>query len=92
MAKPMRVKISSIRSRTMVSGCRWPSRGRRPGSVTSTPPAGAVFCAASSYAFHRASMATLSALACWPISFFCSTGALPISCIQEATMLFLRPR
>ena len=44
--------------------------GRRPGSVTSTPPAGAVFRAASSYAVHRASMATLSALACWPISFF----------------------
>ena len=43
IAKPMRVKISSMRSRTMVSGWRWPSRGGRPGSVTSTPPAGAAF-------------------------------------------------
>ncbi len=40
MAKPMRVKIASIRSRTIVSGWRWPSAGARPGSVTSTAPAG----------------------------------------------------
>ena len=40
MAKPMRVKIASMRSRTMVSGWRWPSAGRRPGSVTSRASAG----------------------------------------------------
>ena len=32
--------------------------------------AGAAFCAASSYVFHRASMASFSALAYWPICFF----------------------
>ena len=40
-AKPMRVKMSSMLSRTIVSGCRWPSARPRPGSVTSTAPAGA---------------------------------------------------
>ena len=36
----MRLKIASMRSRRSVSGCRWPSAGTRPGSVTSTAPAG----------------------------------------------------
>ena len=39
--QPMRVKIASICSRTIVRGWRWPSGGVRPGSVTSTAPAGA---------------------------------------------------
>ena len=64
MAKPMRVKISSMRSRTTVSGWRWPRRGARPGSVTSTRAGGrARCCAASSYAVQRASIACFSALA-----------------------------
>ena len=37
---PSGVKIASIWSRTIVSGWRRPSAGRRPGSVTSTAPAG----------------------------------------------------
>ncbi len=70
VAKPMRVKISSSWSRTTVSGWRWPRRGIRPGSVTSTAPAGAAFCAASSYAVQRASTATFRAFAYWPMFFF----------------------
>ena len=61
----MRVKIASMRSRTSVSGWRWPSARPAAGQrdVDARRPAGAVARPPSSRAVERVSMCCLSSLA-----------------------------
>ena len=76
--KPRRVKIASMRSRSRLSGWRWPIAGVRPGSVTSTAPLGGRACAAASMRSPRTrSMCSLAALASCPSRGRSSAGAAP---------------
>ena len=93
IAKPMRVKMSSMRSRTMVSGWRWPSAGPRPGSVTSTRVGGPPCRRRRGPLCRRAALRSPLQLvreAAERLRFFRRAAAT--ACIHEATTLFLRPR
>ena len=83
------------RSRTTVSGWRWPSGGTRPGSVTSIAPAGARgrLRAVAWYA-RPARFDGLLQLVGEAADLAFSDQAAPWRsvCIHEATTLFLRPR
>ena len=82
--KPKRVKMASMRSRRMVSGWRWPMRGRRPGSVMSTAPAGGRVALRGQPVRRAAPRSLPSArLASWPSRGRSSAGGLA-ECLEQA--------
>ena len=71
--------MASMRSRSRLSGWRWPMAGARPGSVTSTAPLGGRACGRGLDALRSRtrSMCSLAALASWPSRGRSSAGAVP---------------
>src|SRR3989475_5173890 len=90
---PMRVKMSSSWSRAMVNGCRWPSGGTRPGSVTSIAPAGGRDASsAARFSATRASMSVFRSLVSFPSVGRRSGGAAATAFMSAAMTPPLRAR